>query len=86
MARQLSHDFVDRTFVDEVIVVQHQHELLLNGSKFIRQAAADHGDRRQCNAVQKLQRVMAGSREKGAHSGNQVRDKDDQIVVVFVER
>ena len=86
MVEQEGHPVVDVARVDDVVVVEHQHDLASDGAQLVEQDGQHRFDRRRLGRLQAGQRARADAGRHRLQRGDQVGPEGHGIVVGLVER
>ena len=79
------HSGVDVLAIDQVIVVEHQHDIVADASELIEQQREDRLDRRRLGVLQQCQRARIDPWQDGLKRGDQVGPERCGVVVALVE-
>ena len=87
MVEQEGHPVVDVAGVDDVVVVEHQHDIVRDGAELVEQRGEDRFDRRRLRRLQERERARADAAAppSAARRSGSVQ-KDAAMVVALVER
>ena len=83
--QQQTQQLVDGLLADEVIIVQHQDEVAFKSVQLVDQASDDHANCREADSGQKGVCLWQCVGKKGLHGGQEVGQKDAEVVVGLIE-
>jgi hypothetical protein len=86
VSHQIDEEFVDGRSIDELVVVQHQHELSLKCGDLVDESLMQNRYCRRLDRAQQGQRADARVRVNGLYGSNEVPQEDRQAVVAFIKR
>ena len=84
--QQEGHPVLDLARLDDVVVVEHQHDVVRDGVEVVEQGGEDRLDRRRLGRLQERERVVADPGRGRLERGDDVRPEHRRIVVALVER
>ena len=83
--QQERHPVLDVARVDDVVVVEHQHDIVRDGAELVEQRGEDRFDRR-LGRLQERERTCTDPGHRRLQRGDQVGPEQRGIVVALVER
>jgi hypothetical protein len=86
MVEQEHHAIVDGARVDEVVVIEHQHDVLRDGAELVEHRREDRFERRRLMRLQQRDGTRADAGFHSLQRGDQVSPEGRWIVVALVER
>ena len=84
--QQQTQQLVDGLLADEVIIVQHQDEVAFKSVQLIDQASDDHANSGEAEAVRKGACLRQCVGKEGLHGGQEVGQKDAEVIVGLIQR
>jgi hypothetical protein len=84
--KQKDEGIVNRSGIDNMVVVEDEHNIVREGGELVDQRRQDRFGRRWLRGLKHTQQAPADSRRDRLQRGDEVRQKAREVVIPFVQR